>query len=71
MNPIESTRDYVSIGQLAAHLRCSMRDIERAATELQMVPALRLNFVPHFDAEQVERLKERLALFKRPSPGTG
>lgn len=60
MHAIEATRDFISIGQLAAHLQRSVRQIERAAADLDILPALRLNMVPHFDGEQVKRLTDEL-----------
>jgi hypothetical protein len=56
MTTPDATRDFVSIGALAAHLQKSVRTIELAATSLQLEPALRLNGIVHFDAEQVEML---------------
>lgn len=53
-------RDFVSIGQLAAHAQKPVRDIERAAEALNMRAALRLNQVPYFNGKQVSRLTKHL-----------
>jgi hypothetical protein len=60
MQSIEATRDFTSIGQLAAHIQRPVRAIETAAIDLGIVPAIRLNHVPYFDGRQVERLTESL-----------
>ena len=60
MNATDAKRDFVSIGQLAAHVQSPVRSIERAAERLQLVPAMRLNGVAHFDGEQVEALTAEL-----------
>jgi hypothetical protein len=61
MQTVEAAHDLLAIGQLAAHLQCSVRSIERAADKLRIVPALRLNLVPYFDADQVSTLTAELA----------
>ena len=53
-------RDFVSIGQLAAHLQRSVRKIEAAAESLAISPAMRLNGIVHFDGEQVERITKAI-----------
>lgn len=53
-------RDYVSIGQLAAHLQRTVRSIEAAAESLGISPAMRLNGVIHFDGEQVEQITQAI-----------
>lgn len=53
--------DLVAIGVLASQLQKPVRTIEAACIELNIAPAMRINFVPHFDADQIERLTERLA----------
>ena len=58
---VDADRDLVAIGVLAARLQRSVRAIEAAAIELNIMPALRINFVPHYDGTQVERLTERMA----------
>ncbi len=60
MNATAAERDFVSIGQLAAHLQQPVRAIERAAERLGIVPAMRLNLVAHFDANQVQQLTAEL-----------
>jgi hypothetical protein len=57
---VASEKDFVSIGQLAAHAQKPVRDIEQAAEDLQLQPALRLNSVPYFSGDQVERLTKHL-----------
>lgn len=57
---VASEKDYQSIGQLASTLRVTVRAIERAADQLGISPALRLNLIPHFDGEQVARLTDHL-----------
>ena len=56
MQTVQATHDYTSIGQLAALLQKPVRAIERAAAELELQPAIRLNHVPYFHGEQVELL---------------
>ena len=58
---VESEKDLVAIGVLAARLQKSVRTIEAAVIALNMMPAMRLNYVPHFDGEQVEQIMRRLA----------
>lgn len=53
---VAPTKDFVSIGTLASHARVTVRAIERAADELNIPPACRINFVPHYDGEQCEVL---------------
>ena len=60
MHTVEANRDFVSIGQLAAYLQKPVRAIERAATELRMAPAMRINHIAHFDGGQVEKLTAEL-----------
>ena len=60
MMTIDQDRDFISIGQLAAHLQQSVRAIERAANKLGLKPALRLNMIPHFSGDQVEKLTKEL-----------
>jgi hypothetical protein len=61
MPTVKATHDFVSIGQLAAHLQKTVRVIERAAIDLEIAPAMRLNLVPYFSAEQIERLTAHLS----------
>ena len=56
MGIVEATHDFYSIGQLAAHLQKPVRAIERAVTELQIEPAMRLNGIPHFNGPQVDAI---------------
>ena len=53
-------RDFVSVGQLAAHIQKPVRRIEAAAEQLRLKPAMRLNGVPYFDGGQVEQLTAKL-----------
>jgi hypothetical protein len=53
-------RDFISVGQLAAHVQKPVRRIEAAAEQLRLKPAMRLNGVPYFDGAQVERLTAKL-----------
>jgi hypothetical protein len=55
-----ATHDLLSIGCLAATIQQSVRSIERAAATLGIEPVLRLNNIPHFDAEQVEAIRAQL-----------
>ena len=57
---VKAARDFFSIGQLAAHFQISVRAIEKAAGELGIVPAMRINLVSHFDGQQVEALRAHL-----------
>jgi hypothetical protein len=54
-------RDYLSIGQLAAHTQRPVRRIEQAADRLKLAPALRLNGIVYFDARQVQKLTTALS----------
>jgi len=54
-------KDFVAVGVLAAHLRCSVRTIETAVATLRLEPAMRLNNITYFDGEQVETLTQHLA----------
>jgi len=58
---VDADRDLVAIGVLAARLQRSVRAIEAAAIELNIMPALRINFVPHFNGGQCELLTQRMA----------
>jgi hypothetical protein len=60
MSITQAKHDFTSIGTLAGTLQVSVRRIERAAGELSITPAMRLNGIPHFDGEQVERLTRHL-----------
>jgi len=60
MHAVEATRDFYAIGQLAAHLQRSVRQIERAAAALGLLPSMRLNGVPYYDGAQVEQLTAEL-----------
>lgn len=57
---ISPERDLVSIGCLAAQLQQSVRAIERATIDLSIMPAMRINSVPHFDGAQVEQIRTKL-----------
>jgi hypothetical protein len=57
---VAPAKDFVSIGALASHLRVTVRTIEQEAQRLNLAPACRINYVVHFDGEQVERLTEQL-----------
>lgn len=57
---IDAKKDYVAIGQLAGQLRVTVRAIERAAVELELPPAMRINGVPYMDAAQIETLTAHL-----------
>jgi hypothetical protein len=54
-------RDFLSIGNLAAHVQKPVRRIEQAADALKIKPALRLNSVPYFSSHQVDRLTKHLS----------
>ena len=56
----EAKHDFISIGQLAAHLQRPVRVIERAAEKLKIHPAMRINLIPHFDGEQVQQITAAL-----------
>ena len=60
MATTETAHDFTSIGSFCAMLQVSMRRVEKAANELGIVPAVTLDRIPYFDAEQVERLTARL-----------
>lgn len=53
--------DLVAIGVLAQQLQQSVRTIEAVCVALNLPPAMRVNYVPFFDAEQVNRIAARLA----------
>jgi hypothetical protein len=61
MTAVTASKDFVSVGQLAAHVQRPVRRIEQAATELGITPAMRLNGVNYFDGRQVERLTEAVS----------
>ena len=54
-------RDYLSIGQLAAHLQRPVRAIEQTAATLKIRPAMRLNQIPYFNGRQVEKLTAEIS----------
>ena len=58
---IRPEHDLVSIGALACQIQIGVRELERTAAELQIVPAWRLNQIPHFDGTQAAQLIEALA----------
>lgn len=58
MPTTEATHDYRSLGHLCSELQVSFRKIEKAATELGIAPAIRLNGIVYFDGEQTERLTQ-------------
>jgi len=60
MMTVESKQDFFSIGQLAAHLQSTVRQIEAAAERAGLQPSLRLNMVPHWNADQVEAIRAEL-----------
>lgn len=60
MSNTPATKDFSSIGQLAAHTQTPVRKIEQAATALHLQPAMRLNSIPYFDGEQVAKLTAHL-----------
>jgi hypothetical protein len=57
---VAADKDFVSIGQFAAHVQRPVRKIEQAAISLKIQPALRINGVPYFNGRQVEELTETL-----------
>jgi len=57
---VAPSKDFVSIGTLASHARVTVRAIERAADELKIEPACRINFVTHFDGGQCEAIVHHL-----------
>ena len=54
------TIEIVSIGSAAAQLQKPMTVIRRAADELGILPAYRINEIPHFAAADLERIAEHL-----------
>ena len=64
MTTTSAQQDYTAIGVLAGQLQSSVRQIERAAEQAGIAPALRLNHVPYFDGTQVETLRQ--ALTRKP-----
>jgi len=60
MSPAAALNDLVSIGCLAGELQTPVRTLELAAQTLGIVPALRLNRIAHFDADQVERIAQHV-----------
>ena len=53
---IAAQKDLRSVGNLCGMLQRSPDVINGAAKVLGIQPALRLNGVPHYDADQVERI---------------
>lgn len=60
MTNIPATRDLTAIGVLCQRLQRSFRDIEAAAERAGICPALRINGVWHFDADQEQKIREQL-----------
>jgi hypothetical protein len=56
MMTVAADHDFVSIGHLAQDTQHSPRAIERACEKLGIMPAMRINRVPHFDAAQAEKI---------------
>ena len=61
MTTVSADRDLLSIGMLASHVQRSVKAIEQAATAANIAPAMRVNGVPYFNADQVERLTEAVS----------
>jgi hypothetical protein len=57
---VAPSKDFVSIGTLASHAKATVRAIERAAADLKIDPSCRINYVPHFDGDQCEKLIQHL-----------
>jgi hypothetical protein len=54
------TNDLTAIGILASDLRVTVREIERAADQIGVAPALMLNRIAHFDGDQVAAIVQFL-----------
>lgn len=53
-------RDITSIGKASALLNTMPGKIESAAVALGVVPAVRINGVPHYGDDDLERIREHL-----------
>jgi hypothetical protein len=58
MMQVAAEKDLVSIGCLAAQIQQPVRAIESMAVKLGIVPAMKLNSIPHFDGDQAEAISE-------------
>ncbi len=56
----DTTKDLLSIGVAAGHLGATVRELEALADRLGIQPSLRINLVVHFNADQVEQLRDAL-----------
>lgn len=61
---MSTTLDILAIGAMACRLRCSLQDIERAASELGIEPALILNGTPHYQTSDFDRIDERIGRYR-------
>ena len=55
---MQTTQEFHSVGHMSALMQRSPREIGKAAELLGVKPAMKLNGVDHYDAEQLEQLLE-------------
>lgn len=60
MDTQQPTKSIASIGAVAAELQLTTAKIAAAADELNIQPELRINQVPYFDSQDVERINEHI-----------
>ena len=53
---MQAQQEYHSTGHLCQLLQRSPREVSRAAEEMGIAPALKLNGIGHYDADQTESL---------------
>lgn len=61
MTTVSADRDLLSIGMLASHVQRSVKAIEQAAAAIQIEPAMKLNGIAYWDANQVEQITEAIS----------
>lgn len=50
----------VSLGQACAAIQAMPDAVRRVADELGIEPVCRVNYIPHYDERDIERIAERL-----------
>jgi hypothetical protein len=54
------TINATSVGNVAMNLRTTVASVERAADRLKLEPVLVLDHVRHYDADQIEKIRNQL-----------
>lgn len=57
---MSTTIELVSLGQASVQLQRTVGIVRRAAKDLDIEPAYRINDVPHFLAADIDRISEHL-----------